>query len=161
MPMPPTPWVSFRAAGTPIPQGSKRVWVKDGKPMMAEDQGDRHASWRREVTAAATEAMWRAEIKEPSGDPLSVLLTFFFTRGLGQYGTGKNAQTVKATAPAYPHKPPDLDKLVRAVFDAITDARLWVDDGQVVSFTARKRFIDRYGNEPEGVEVAIGRFLES
>ena len=130
-----------RVAGTPIPQGSKRVWndPRSGKAMMAEDQGARHASWRREVTAAVQEGMAAIGQTEPLGDPVSVLLTFHLYRPLHHYGTGKNAQHLKVNAPAYPAKPPDLDKLARAVFDAMTVAKLWVDDSQVVSFTARKR----------------------
>ena len=156
--MKPHPWLRIRANGTPVPQGSKRVWLDDrtGKIQMAEDQGERHASWRREVTAAATEALWRAEVQEPTAQPVSVLVTFLVIRGVGHYGTGRNAEQLKPGAPAYPHKKPDLDKLVRSVFDSLTDARVWIDDAQVVAFTARKRFIDRHGTEPPGVEIVVG-----
>jgi Holliday junction resolvase RusA-like endonuclease len=154
----PEPWLHIRAAGTPIPQGSKRAWInkQTGKVQMVEDQGDRHASWRSAVTAAATEALWRAGTTEPTTRAVSVLLTFLLMRGVGMYGSGRNATAVKASSPSYPVKPPDLDKLVRAVFDSLTDARVWVDDSQVVAFTARKRFIDRYGEEPPGVDIVVG-----
>lgn len=147
-----------RVAGTPIPQGSKRAWLnqKTHQVQMAEDQGARHASWRREVTAAVKEKMRDAGIVDPIDTPVSVLLTFHLFRGVGMYGTGKNAHELKAAAPGYPARPPDLDKLTRAVFDAVTDARLWVDDAQVTSVTARKRFVDRFGTEPDGVEIVVG-----
>lgn len=41
------------------------------------------------------------------------------------------------TAPA---KKPDLDKLVRAVGDALTAAGVWRDDSQIVAINARKEF---------------------
>lgn len=156
-PLKPEPFLTLRANGTPVPQGSKRAWVRpDGRVQMVEDQGDRHASWRREVTAAATEALWRADTREPTPRPVSVLLTFYFHRPAAHYGTGRNARLIKSRAPSFPWLKPDLDKLVRAVFDSLTDARVWVDDSQVVSFTARKRYLDRYGEEPEGVDAMVG-----
>ena len=39
-----------------------------------------------------------------------------------------------------PAKKPDLDKLVRAVCDALTAAGVWRDDSQVVRLTATKTF---------------------
>lgn len=35
---------------------------------------------------------------------------------------------------------PDLDKLVRAVFDALTQAGVWADDSQCVDLVASKRY---------------------
>lgn len=45
---------------------------------------------------------------------------------------------------------PDLDKLVRAVLDALT-GRAWADDGQVVQLTASKN----YGTDSVGVLVKV------
>lgn len=160
----PEPWLRIRANGTPVPQGSKKAWADPKAPngvRMVEDQGERHASWRREVTAAAVEALWKAGVNEPTGDPLTVLLTFKVVRGVGMYGTGRNACVLKLAAPPYPKQKPDLDKLVRSVFDSLTDARVWIDDSQVVAFTARKRFIDRFGEEPPGVAITIGFMPQS
>ena len=42
---------------------------------------------------------------------------------------------------------PDIDKLARAILDALTDARVWPDDGQVVTMHVEKRY-----GEP-GVEI--------
>ena len=46
--------------------------------------------------------------------------------------------------------PPDLDKALRASFDAITDAGVWTDDARVVYVLASKS----YGDRP-GAEIAI------
>lgn len=154
--------LTIRVAGEAIPQGSKKAWLNKGtgRVQMAEDQGVRHHSWRREVTAAAEEALRGAGITTPLQDPMTVSLTFYRLRGLGHYGTGKNERVLKSTAPAYPVKPPDGDKLTRSVFDSLTDARVWVDDSQVVSFTTRKRFVDRFGDTPDGVLIIVGRHIE-
>lgn len=149
----------FFAHGRPQPQGSKRVFNRrgGGPPVMVEAGGSLHASWRREVKAAAFEAAALAGLAEPITGPVSVRLTFCFDRNIGDYGSGRNGQAVKASAPDYPTKPPDVDKLVRAVFDAITDAKVWVDDAQVVSVTAHKRLVDRFDRTTApGVDVVIG-----
>ena len=153
--------LTIRVAGEAIPQGSKRAWIhpKTGRATMAEAGGVRHASWRREVTAAAEEALRGAGISEPMTEPVTVSLTFYRLRGAGHYGTGKNAKALKPDAPEYPTKPPDADKLTRSVFDSLTDARVWVDDAQVVSYTARKRFVDRFGDTPDGVLIVVGRYV--
>jgi Holliday junction resolvase RusA-like endonuclease len=150
--------IRFRAAGEPIPQGSKKVWLNraTGKPQLAEDAGIRHASWRREVTATALEAKHLAGLSGPLIGPVTILLTFYIQRRQGDYGTGRNARTIKLSSPPYPTGVPDLDKLVRAVFDSLTDAKLWVDDAQVVALTARKRWVDRFAEESQGVEVVVG-----
>src|SRR4051812_26276055 len=92
--MTPVELFRVRVAGTPVPQGSKRVWndPRSGRAMMAEDQGARHASWRREVTAAVKEAMRDSALVGPLDEPVSVLLTFHLFRPLHHYGSGKNAQ---------------------------------------------------------------------
>jgi len=67
---------------------------------------------------------------------------------------------VKAiSAPDYPSKPPDIDKLMRAVLDSLTDAMVWTDDSLVVSVLARKVWVDRW-TEQQGVQVAIGLMPE-
>lgn len=157
----PTPFVppllSFFVDGIPVPQGSKRAWLNNntGRVMMKEDQGTRHADWRYHVTAVARQAMADAGISDPARVALTFSATFYFARGIGHYGTGRNAERLKESAPAYPDKPPDLDKLVRAIWDALTDARVWVDDGQVVSALVRKRWADRF-TERAGVKITVG-----
>lgn len=152
------PTLTFFVPGEPVPQGSKKAWYnqKTKRVMMTEDQGVRHASWRLKVTDAAATAARAANRAEPISVPVTVTLTFRFARGLGHYGSGRNERVVKDTAPQYPSKPPDVDKLIRAVLDGITDAKVWSDDSLVVSVLARKRWVDRYDGTPEGCVVAIG-----
>ena len=152
----PAPLLAVRIDGDPIPQGSKKVWVdRQGQARMAEDAGIRHGTWRREVTAGIGTAMAMAGIHEPLLLPLALRIVFYRVRPEGAYGTGRNAQVVKPSAIPFPIARPDLDKLVRSILDSGTDARLWVDDSQVVSMSVHKRWTDRYTGRPAGVAILV------
>jgi crossover junction endodeoxyribonuclease RusA len=72
--------------------------------------------------------------------PIRCDLTFYLPRPKSHFGTGKNAQMLKKSAPTRPTGTPDRDNLDKAVCDAITAAGVWVDDSQVTSGTIRKRY---------------------
>ena len=55
----------------------------------------------------------------------------------------------------YVTKPPDLDKLIRTVLDAMTDI-VYDDDAQVVRLSGEKRYA--INNDPIGVDITIWRF---
>jgi Holliday junction resolvase RusA-like endonuclease len=71
---------------------------------------------------------------------VSVQITFTFARPANHFGTGRNSDTVKASSPPFPssHSVGDIDKLVRACLDSITDSGIWADDSQVVGLMAHK-----------------------
>ena len=54
---------------------------------------------------------------------------------------------------------PDIDKLIRAILDGLTDAQVWHDDGQVVWLQAAKRYIGTTGLHGPGVHITIGEML--
>ena len=152
--------IQFEVAGTPIPQGSKRAWLnsKTNKVIMTEDAGVRHSTWRNEVTGQARQAMANVgRFGTPFREPISCSLTFQFHRPQVHYGTGKNAETINASAPSHPVKPPDLDKLTRAIWDSLTSV-VWVDDAQVITATIRKQYVERW--QEEGVLILVGTFVE-
>ena len=76
----------------------------------------------------------------PADVPIRCDLTFHLPRPKSHFGTGKNAQKLKPSAPTRPTGKPDRDNLDKAVCDAITAAGVWVDDSQVTSGTIRKRY---------------------
>ena len=157
---PPRLRLTFEVAGTPIPQGSKRAWLNSQtkQVMMTEDGGRKHSTWRNEVTGQARQAMSDlGRFGEPFREPISCSLTFQFHRPLIHYGTGKNAEKMKPSAPPFPVKPPDLDKLTRAIWDSLTSV-VWVDDAQVVAATIRKQWVERW--QSEGVLIHVGTFGE-
>ena len=140
----------IRAYGTPVPQGSKRAYVNKGtgRANVVENDSARVRSWRQAVIDA-----WHDGRDVLHLGPVSVDVTFYLPRPKGHYGTGRNAGTVRASALRFPAAMPDLDKLLRAVLDALTDAGCWKDDGQVVAVSAAKRWAD--GQVP-GALIWIG-----
>jgi crossover junction endodeoxyribonuclease RusA len=127
--------ISFFVPGVAAPQGSK---VALGGGRMRESSAALHG-WRTRIGYAANRAR--------SGSDLFVgavrcRLVFVMPRPKGL------AQT--ANPPCV--KRPDLDKLVRAVFDALTGT-MWLDDSLVTELLASKR-IAAPAEQP-GVEITV------
>jgi len=125
--------VAFTVAGTPVAQGSLRSLGK-GRPTIAGNR-DTLVPWRNAVAAEAAMVM----PPRPLTGPLELDVTFVFGRPKGHYGSGRNHATLKPSAPMFCDKRPDLDKLVRAIGDALTGV-LVVDDAQFVELHARKHY---------------------
>lgn len=122
--------------GTPAPQGSKR---HVGRGILVESS-KKVAPWREAVKAAC----WQVEhvaIAFPRPTAVLVSVTFYLDRPKGHYGSGKNADVVKDSAPARPAGTPDVDKLLRSTLDGLTEAGLWTDDAQVVTVAAAKMYV--------------------
>lgn len=96
---------------------------------MTEASGLNHAGWRNAITAAAVEARQGAE---PIEGPVSVDAEFRFTmpksRPKGTRLIGLSWRTVA----------PDLDKLQRALGDALEAAQLIRSDDLIAEWHARK-----------------------
>jgi Holliday junction resolvase RusA-like endonuclease len=139
--------VRIDVRGMPRPQGSMQMRaLPNGGATGTYPAAVWH--WRHQVQQAV------AEVVEQSGrfeGPVELRLGFDLPRPLGHFGTGRNAGTIKASAPPHPAVMPDLDKLIRAICDSITDAGLWRDDSQVCSIQAGKRYTTK---EP-GVYVTV------
>lgn len=126
--------IGLRIHGTPIPQGSKTAnrfghGVRDANAATLKP-------WRDHVRATAED---RCRYHDTITGPVRVWVRFTFDRPRSHYRTGRNAHLLKDTAPAYPGRScGDVDKLQRAIFDALTDAGVWADDTQVVDVRARK-----------------------
>jgi len=58
-------------------------------------------------------------------------LKFYFKRPKSHYGTGKNADKLKTSAPVYHTKKPDIDNLKKFVLDVL-NGQVWNDDAQIV-----------------------------
>ncbi len=122
--------LEFVVAGIPAPQGSKRVFVRGGRVSLVESCA-RVKPYRALVSLAASQARTEA----PTQQPVGIAIAFVFVRPKSHY-TSKGA--LRAGAPTHPGKP-DIDKLCRAVLDALTGI-LYHDDAQVVSLNASKRY---------------------
>lgn len=126
--------VALVVHGRPAPQGSKKGFAtKTGKVAMVEMS--RHVKpWREDVRAAALRVVASDPAGFPITGPLSVDMVFSIARPKGHYGTGRNAEILKPSAPRFPASMPDLSKLLRATEDALTSAGLWTDDARVVDY---------------------------
>ena len=141
--------IEFFVPGLPIAQGSKRhvgngVMVESAKGLK---------DWRHAITDTAW--TYRLQQEQWTG-PVYVRLTFYFPRPKSHHVAGDPSRPVKPTAPGYPTGRPDLDKLVRAVLDAMTAASVWRDDSQVVSIEAMKGYTGRGQVAPGVVIDAVG-----
>jgi Holliday junction resolvase RusA-like endonuclease len=84
-------------------------------------------------------------------DPCEVAITFHHPRPAAHYGTGRNAGTLKPSAPTWKGTAPDIDKLTRAVLDALTASRVIRDDARV----ARLVVDDLWADAATGARITI------
>lgn len=68
-------------------------------------------------------------------------VSFRFARPKSHYRSGDPSRGLARSAPVNHTKKPDLDNLVKAVKDAITDAGIWADDSHVISEKVTKRWV--------------------
>jgi crossover junction endodeoxyribonuclease RusA len=123
--------VVIEVRGIPAPQGSK---IRNRYGAIYESNRS-VGPWREAI---------RAEVQRQMPGPIAGAvfceITFWLGRPKGHYGTGRNAGSVRAGAPAVPAGKPDLDKLCRAVLDGLTEGGAWKDDGQVFTLVSRKLY---------------------
>lgn len=120
----------FHALGNPAAQGSKRH-VGHGRMI---EQSAAVAPWRDTVTTAGFGA-------GPCLDgPIALRMIFTVAR-----------PTSARKSVLRPCRSPDLDKMTRAVFDAVTAAGLWADDGRVADIHRLAKVWPGY--DPEALPV--------
>lgn len=121
--------------GVPRPQGSKR---HVGHGVMVESS--KHLRpWRADAVAAIQAAM-AEQGWDTSAAAVDVTVTWHFPRPKSHYGTGRNAATVKPSAPELHAVKPDADKLLRALLDALTEAGAVRDDARIATGTWTKAY---------------------
>lgn len=132
------PPIVFHVIGKPATQGSKVQHIlrgrngqpitKDGRPItVMREMNPKLLAWRQEVAYAASMAYQGPLL---SG-AVELHVAFSKPRPKSHYRTGRYAGVLREDAPAYPTTAPDLDKLERAVCDALTGV-IWVNDAQIV-----------------------------
>jgi Holliday junction resolvase RusA-like endonuclease len=138
---------SFTVFGRPQGKGSKHAIPVKGRYVLV-DSNKLAVPYSREVKAEAGMARLRADYGLMVG-PVAVELDFYFDRPAGHFGTGRNSETVKPSAPRRMIVKPDIDKLARTVLDALTGIA-YRDDSQVAVLQLAKH----YGS-PERLEVKV------
>ena len=127
---------AFTVHGVAIPQGSKRVVPTAGGPRAIESNERKLRPWRAQVAAEAALAMDGNPIETGA---LQLRVRFVFPRPKSHFGTGSRADVLKPTAPEYVSTKPDCDKLLRALFDALTGI-CFRDDSQIAHVNAWKEY---------------------
>lgn len=126
------PPFAITVVGRPAPQGSK----KRGAAGQMREASAYLPAWRAAVKRAAYAAMRQAGIGPTQRPvfvgPVAVGVTFY---------VDTRADTT-----------PDLDKLLRSTFDALTEAKVWEDDARVVRVAADK---EQVVDAPTGAEIRI------
>ena len=127
--------------GTPKPQGSK---IRT-KFAVRESGGEDLKLWREAVRSEAADHRDGVMM-----GPVSVMLNFSVSKP-------KSAPKRRRT---WPVVAPDLDKLCRAVLDALTHAGVWKDDAQVIGLYARKMYVNEDAEALDTPGVTIMIFAE-
>ena len=139
--------MQFETIGLPVAQGSMRAFaMKNGRYALTATNAKRLKPWRLEMKTAAAAAR---NGNAPYVSQVRLELDFHFPRPMGHFGK----RGLRPSAPLQMFRRPDLDKLIRAVLDALTDAGVLRDDAQVDDIRARKRYCAE--GESPGVRVVI------
>jgi crossover junction endodeoxyribonuclease RusA len=135
---------SFDVIAKPATQGSKNQF--------GAESCARLALWRADVREAATRAL-------PSGwsidQPVTVICVFRFARPRSHFGTRKGVPYLKPSAPEHCTANFDVDKLERAILDAITGPVL-VNDNRVVNLHGHKVWAE---DGVEGATIRVSSLL--
>jgi crossover junction endodeoxyribonuclease RusA len=115
------------AHGSPAAQGSKKAFVR-GKKVALVEMNEKLPGWRAAVEAAARLAAG------PAWQPIDAAVSIH-----GEIRLPRPRTTKYPDAPA---GAPDLDKLQRAIGDALTKSRVITDDARIVHWNIRKVWAD-------------------
>ena len=135
------PPLSIQVIGDPVTQGSKMGFNRGGRVAMV-DMSDRKTKtmpanrlkdWKAKVSKEARVVM-RANKRSPALGGVRLHCEFYLERPKSHWLKSGN---LRKGAPMVPGK--DLDKLVRAVGDSLSDV-CYKDDVQVVELIASKAF---------------------
>lgn len=129
--------IEYRIEGTPRPQGSKR---HVGNGVMVESS--KHVKeWRAFARMKAVQAMQGLQrIEKPDG--VSLVVRFYFDRPKKHF----TSKGLRPDAPKVHVGKPDTDKLLRALFDSMSEV-VFCDDSQICCLAVSKL----YGQCPETI----------
>jgi crossover junction endodeoxyribonuclease RusA len=119
--------LTIDVSGEPASQGSHSVI--NGR--IVQVNSSKHKKWRNAVVFAALDLI--GEDWTPIDEPVELTVIFYLPRP-------KSVLTR-----SFPAVMPDLDKLIRAVGDSLTDAGIIRDDSRIITITARKLYADDRG----------------
>lgn len=141
--------IAFEVEGRPVPQGSMVASYnrKQGVAHVHHVAGEALAQWRASVRLAAREA---GAVQSPSAIAIMVWFGMPRPKAHMRWSGGKLIPKMQH----YYDEPivsPDLDKLVRAILDALTGV-CYADDAQVIQIYASKHYAEKTRVEVYEVE---------
>lgn len=123
----------FIVQGEAIPQGSKTIAQGGGKTWL-RDANPKLKAWRQSAAQQMKQQTPEGFIFAKDEPVRAVILVYL-----------PKPKTVKRLKPTVK---PDVDKLLRSIFDAITEAGAWVDDSQCVDVKISKQYC-LHGDTPK------------
>jgi Holliday junction resolvase RusA-like endonuclease len=115
--------VSLSVIGDPASQGSHAIM--HGR--IVQVNSSKHKAWRKAIVQEAIATLpndW-----QPIDEPCELIVNFYLPK----------PKTVDRQLPSVS---PDLDKLIRAVGDSLTDSGVVIDDSRIVRISARKLYAE-------------------
>lgn len=119
--------ITITVPGVPQPGGSKRAFIVNGHAVVT-DANPKAKPWKAAIQYAARQVYSGPLLT----GPLAVWMAFSLVRPKGHYGSGRNSDKLKPSAPREHTQKPDVLKLTRAAEDALTGV-VWRDDCLIVS----------------------------
>ncbi len=143
--------------GTPTPKGSNRAMVRGGKavfvPGGSKPNQEALQSWAGQCRLACQSFVSGQASPVFTHVALAVAITFRLKRPGGHWAKKGGLKTGAPTAPAVK---PDLDKLLRATLDALSDV-IFDDDSRIVEVTTRKAYAQP---GQEGATIRVWEFKQ-
>jgi Holliday junction resolvase RusA-like endonuclease len=125
--------VSLSVTGNPASQGSHAIMY--GR--IVQVNSSKHKAWRKAIVQEAIATL--PDDWQPIDEPCELIVNFYLPK----------PKTVDRQLPSVS---PDLDKLIRAVGDSLTDSGVVTDDSRIVRISARKLYAE--GIEP-GASIQV------
>jgi Holliday junction resolvase RusA-like endonuclease len=115
--------VSLSVTGDPASQGSHAIM--HGR--IVQVNSSKHKAWRKAIVQEAIATL--PDDWQPIDEPCELIVNFYLPK----------PKTVDRQMPSVA---PDLDKLIRAVGDSLTDSGVVIDDSRIVRISARKLYAE-------------------
>jgi Holliday junction resolvase RusA-like endonuclease len=115
-------------------------------------------TWREDVKLATLRALRITPGWEDNYPLIVGHFTFTLPRPKAHYRAGNSSHLLRPDAPMLHGKRPDLDKLLRSTWDALTTSGAYLDDNRVARVTATKCFPNS-GQTPAGALPQPGAWI--
>lgn len=120
--------------GIPVQQPRIKAAIRGGKVHVYTPSDAK--TWKKQVTLAILKS---PDFTQVDSGPITMSCNFILPRPAGHYDPIGNLRSQYRDS-TYCYVKPDLDNLLKAVMDAISESGLWHDDSQVQIITTSKHY---------------------